>query len=145
MFVPWVNYGANGHRTKTEGLVRERFTAVSPADLTKGVGKVFVQPGFICDMMTHNCAPKPGFLVVDEQMRPLSDAVYSVDDPSVGLICVDHYITKSYEEWMTKMRRGSVTPSYFRRYNEFFIYNPDLSDCRTDETVRQQYAEAEEA
>ena len=49
------------------------------------------------------------------------------------------YITKSYEEWVEKISRGSVNPGYMRKYQEFFEINPDMEYLNTGEKTIQTY------
>jgi hypothetical protein len=39
---------------------------------------------------------------------------------------INHYYTKSYEEWLWKILRGSSHMLALKRYSSFFKYNPDL-------------------
>ena len=41
---------------------------------------------------------------------------------------IKHYYTKSYEEWLWKINRGSCDSRCLKKYNEFFWYNPDLQN-----------------
>ena len=43
-------------------------------------------------------------------------------------ITLDHYITKSYEEWIEKLNRGSCVDDFERKMDEFFYFNADLKD-----------------
>jgi hypothetical protein len=43
-------------------------------------------------------------------------------------IIVEHYYTKSLEEWENRLRNGSCDPSYSRKYEEFYFYNPDMKE-----------------
>ena len=44
-------------------------------------------------------------------------------------IFVDHYFTRSYEEWLEKRARGNVESNILgEKYNEFFLYNPEMEE-----------------
>ena len=52
---------------------------------------------------------------------------------------LNHYFTKSYEEYLEKINRGSVNPNYMRKYQEFFEVNPDMEYLNTGESFKQGY------
>ncbi len=139
LFMRWIVYDANGQVKKTDKPMRERFTHVTATDADDGIGKTFVQPLLITCMQTHNCYTHKGFYVVDENRRKVNEAEIRKTDSTDDLVCVDHYYTKSYEEWLEKMRRGSCDPIFNRRYVDFFMYNPDLEYCREDIIIEQKY------
>lgn len=45
-------------------------------------------------------------------------------------IKLNHYYTRSLEEWQEKIIRGSCGPYCLRRYDEFFEFNPDLIEYK---------------
>lgn len=139
LFMTWIMYGANGQRNKTNAYCRNRFTAVSPSKASENVGKVIVQPAYMRYMLTHNGYTKAGFSVVDEHKREVETAQPYLPDATTDLICLDHYYTKSYEEWLNKIKRGTCDPYYSRKYAEFFEYNPDMEDCRESGFPIQEY------
>ncbi len=106
------------------------------------MGKVFVQPSRMEDMYIHNGNAKDGFYVVGEQKNRIPNGQIQNDIPTTDLICVDHYYTKSYEEWLEKLKRGSCDSNFFRKYEHFFMYNPDMEYCREDLDISQLYEES---
>lgn len=144
LFAIWVTYGANGQEKQTEGLLRERFTEVSHGDKwAEHVGKVIVQPMYMTDMVIHNGKAADGFEIVDEEKRKIYNYSLLTEYPTRNKICVNHYYTKSYEEWMNKLRRGSGHAKFSRRYEEFFNINPEMEYCRENIEIYQQYEEFE--
>lgn len=143
LFMLWIVYDANGQIKKSSGSLRERFTHVTPTHEDDGMGKTFVQPTFIKSMVTHNGFVRDGFTVVDENCTAVGDGEMRLYGCTDELVCVDHYYTKSYEEWKEKMRRGSCDPIYSRKYADFFIYNPDMEHCREDIVIEQKYEVSE--
>ena len=83
-------------------------------------------------MLTHNGYPVDGFEVVDENFNHIDEGAVWKSDLTTAKICIDHYYTKSYEEWIEKMARGRCDPYYSRKYDEFFIFNPDMEFCREE-------------
>ena len=144
IFAIWVTYGANGQKKKTAGRLRERFTKVSHGDAGADfMGKIIAQPMYMTDMVIHNGKAADGFEVVDEHREKVYDYSLFVDHPTHDLICVNHYYTKSYEEWMNKLRRGSGHAKFQRKYEEFFRVNPEMKYCRENIEIYQQYEKFE--
>ncbi len=139
LFIGWEMYGANGRVKKSAEPVRQRFTRLTEYTGQDGVGKVFVQPYMMRQMLTHNGYTVDGFGIVDEE----HNAVECGQAWKYGLphekICIDHYYTKSYEEWIEKISRGSCDPYYCRKYEEFFKYNPEMEFCRESLFPEQKY------
>jgi len=140
VMVLWVLYGADGQVKKTKAPLRERFLNASVQNIKQSLGKVFVQPMLIRQMVIHNGYPIECFDVVDEYKNQVDEAAVVPSNKTTDLICVDHYFTKSYEEWIEKMKRGSADAYYNRRYKEFFFYNPDMKDCMENNNLTQEYA-----
>ena len=135
----WVTYGAGGQVRKMPGKLRDRFKTVSHGDRwAESVGKVIVQPIYVQDIELHNGRAQEGFYIVDEHKRRLYNYLVQVDSPARDYICIDHYYTKSYEEWMTKLLRGGGYSKNQRKYEEFFVVNPDMSYCREKTNISQK-------
>ena len=143
LFAVWVMYGADGQLKKSEEPLMRRFLTASDSKASAGLGKVFVQPVLMKDMVIHNGHPFEGFTVVDENKSPLQTAHLWKDNTTTNAICIHHYFTKSYEEWVEKLQRGSCNPSFSRQYNEFFEYNPGMKFCREKKFPIQKYEMSE--
>jgi len=141
LFIVWIMYGANGQLKKVNAPLRQRFP--SPAIVSTWsdkMGKVFVQPSRMREMYIHNGYPKEGCCVVGEAGDTVFEAEYWKENATTDLIAIDHYYTKSYEEWLEKLRRGSCHAlSGGRKYQEFFEVNPDMEHCREEVYPVQQY------
>lgn len=122
----WVIYGAGGQYTKTPGKVRERFTvkAQYPPHLLQC--KCIVRPAYIKSMAAH------GPIQVDSHQPRLVNSrgqpIWSIFDPSLTAEAawVDHYFTRSLEEWREKIARGSCDPLSHRAFDLFWEINPDM-------------------
>ena len=140
VFANWVTYSADGQVKECPGPLRQRFRKEFHEDkwLDKA-GKIILQPYYMVDMVIHNGRAADGFYVVDAHGEKVYN--YSLVDshPTVDFICVDHYFTKSYEEWIKKLRRGSGHAKYRRKYEEFFRVNPDMGYCREKLELQQKY------
>ena len=140
VFAIWVMYNANGQKKKSAASLRQRFPEVSHHNRwADRAGKVFVQPLFMKDIVIHNGSAADGFEVVGERKDFVPEYVLVKDNASTDLICIDHYYTKSYEEWLEKLRRGSGHADFLRKYADFFKYNPDMAYCREEVDIVQEY------
>lgn len=123
---PWVVYNANGHMTKTEGAVRERFTQTVPWPFTAynmPNWKSIVRPALVQTMAAHSpIKMSEGTILVDANGDEAED---KYDLPADKLV-VDHYYTKSYEEWVERLSKGSCDPFASRKMEWFETLNPGL-------------------
>lgn len=142
----WVTYDANGMLRKTSGTLRERFTRVyAPDEFSRTAGKLIAQAMFTDKMYVHNGRAAKGFIIADERGNAVRDYALMPENATTDLICVDHYYTKSYEEWLNKLRRGSGHARYSRAYEDFFKFNPDMTGHRENIRYRQKYESDGEA
>ena len=140
LFMVWLTYGANGQRYKSSLPLRQRFTRIITNNgACDSMGKVFVQPILMKDLYIHNGTPAVGFNIVGEYKDVVPPNQIWKMNATIDLICVDHYFTKSYEEWLEKLKRGSCHAGYLRKYNEFFMCNPDMEYCREAQFPKQEY------
>ena len=140
LFIVWTMYDACGQREKSNLPLRERFpTPTKVPTFSDKMGKVFVQPSRMKDMYIHNGHPKKDFHVVGEYRDIVREAEFWKDNATTNFICIDHYYTKSYEEWLEKLKRGRCHARHIRKYSEFFLHNPDMEHCREDIDPPQQY------
>jgi len=140
LFAVWLTYHANGQKYKSNLPLRQRFQKITPVRTwSDRMGKVFVQPSRMKDMYIHNGHVQEGYRIVGEYKDKVPDGQIWKERATTELICVDHYYTKSYEEWLEKLQRGSCHAHYLRKYHEFFGYNPDMEYCREDSYPAQGY------
>ncbi len=140
LFAVWLIYDANGQIKQSNAPLRQRFTHVNFNDeYASRMGKVFVQALLMREMVIHNGSPENGFCVVDEYKNKIAPYFLVCEKPSYDYICVDHYYTKSYEEWLKKIDRGCGHAKYQRKYGEFFDINRDMEYCREDIVEGQKY------
>jgi len=139
LLIPWVAYGSSGRKTRGEGLVIERFTkhAKAPANMTKAI----VNPRVVlCAWVHHSfvCGK-----TVDETGRRLHTGEMLREACNIGtcrLLQVNHYLVKSYEEFLAKRRRGDA---YFAKngFDDAFFKACDVNDVDDSELMRE-YARA---
>ncbi len=123
----WVHFNANGQENKSSELVTKRFTQTADWYDWSSSGKKFIQ--------TNRCG---GFIrynpVLKAYCNGLDNAVNNKD-----FFQLNHYFTKSYEEWNEKMKRGSCDPNVRRNYRLFFQLNPDMAYLDTEADYVQPY------
>lgn len=145
VWFPWEQYNANGHIVKSEKKMSEYFTqrVLDPFGLW---GKVFLQPHLTAYMYVHLGYPLDDYervINVDyndhlnnySKMYNISRTRFLDDIYKYGKI--RHYFTRSFEEWIEKINRGSSDPNFRRKLNEFFIYNPELEFLKEDQKVQK--------
>ena len=117
IYIKWKFYGANGHIKKPQGKVVDNYTKPIPTSFDYGINyKSFVN----LKKYTYWCNPIHG---VEGGKYPIT----SYGDHK-GFI--NHYFTKSWEEWKWKIfSRGDAFPGH-RKINEFFILNPELKESK---------------
>lgn len=124
VLVPWAVYNADGQIRKKPGLVRERFHQTVPWLKGMPSWKSVVRPEFVISMAAHHPEKlQDGAFMVDtngtKRDRDFSDL------PADKLV-VDHYYTKSYEEWLARLPKGSCDPFSSRKMEWFEALNPGL-------------------
>ena len=122
LFICWQFYNANGHEKYEDKPVVERFTQKS-ATLDNCKGKYIARPKDILAVGVHY-----PILVLGKSMVKVDGTVcyHANVTPVYRDMYIKHYYTKSYEEWLWKINRGSCDSRCLKKYNEFFWYNPDL-------------------
>ena len=123
-----MEYDANGHEIYENKPVRERFTRQT--DVREGFyWKNFIQVNRIDSFLMH-------YAYYDESKHLL----FKNEQSNQDLFVIDHYYTKSWEEWKKKiMERGGADPNYHKVLLEFFFYNPDMAYLDTGENAVQSY------
>lgn len=128
----WVLYNADGHIHYSEKPVRERFKqTIDIPHRWMQKYKSIVQPSKCASMTPHNPITIPPYPLVDEN----HDVIRSLGTwlPATKVV-IDHYYTKSYEEWRAKMRRGSCMNCAPYNQGLFEELNPGLLDQFLDDT-----------
>ena len=123
-----VEYDANCQETYEECPVRERFGRQT--DVREGFyWKNFIQVNRIDGFLMH-------YAYYDPKKHPM----FKNEQSNQDLFVIDHYYTKSWEEWQWKIKeRGGADPYYHKALQEFFVYNPDMAYLNTGENVVQAY------
>lgn len=121
IYIRWLMYGANGLMEKDNRPQRERFTEISYFMPQGPVGKSIIQTQKIDKMGHHFPFGASGqYNIVDSNKKLMKTQVdmFSKNES----IIIDHYYTRSYEEWKEKLKRRSCDIRRF--HDEFFYFNP---------------------
>lgn len=131
----WLHFNANGHEKKTDEPVMERFTTYTDWDDYKHGGKKFSQSNRILKFRSY----VPVSRIAESKTLDYEDEIVT------DYFRLNHYYTKSYEEWVNKIKRGSSNPNFSRKYSEFFELNPDMEYLNTGEDFMQSYGSANDS
>jgi hypothetical protein len=114
--VNWAVFGSSGHRTKPPGLVLESYVRRTNAQLNRHI-KSIANPRLVRAFCTPHYflySAEPG-CAVDENHRPIDarrGSPYSTtDEVSFARLRVNHYVTKSEDEFRRKVARGPADSS----------------------------------
>jgi hypothetical protein len=132
--INWRVFGSSGHRVRTRGLVIERFAkcAVRTAPPNRCI-KVIVRPEQVTACSIHICQIQSGALVdadgIDIMPTLQGGGIHARISHSAAQL--NHYIVKSWEEWLQKKARGraAVTPETAeQRWTDSRFADHDLND-----------------
>jgi len=126
----WKHYTANGQETQTAEPDMIRFPKETTWYDEKHGGKTFAQTNRI-----------RGFTSYTPLVRLDAETADYDDHPEITteFMQLNHYYTRSYEEWLRKIKRGSCHPTFLRKYSEFFEINPDMKYLDTGKELVQEY------
>ena len=135
----WVIYTANNHISKPEGLVMQNYTEPTPDDFSPNRHvKSIVHPGGVNTICSsHYPQYADDYYGVNEKYVFVPQAW---SDFSNEVAQINHYFTKSFEEWLEKIGRGQGDSTHTREVDEFWIYNPNMLHLKED--IEQRYQKA---
>lgn len=127
----WVIYTANNHISKPEGLVMQNYTEPTPGEFAANRHiKSIIRPRCVNIMDSSHFARYAGrYYAVNENYKCVERA-HSFFSNDVAQI--NHYFTKSFEEWLGKVGRGLPDSLQTRAVDEFWIYNPGMMPRRSE-------------
>jgi hypothetical protein len=118
----WRIYRTNGHQVPPEGSVFENYPVAEPdEDPTNQLVKSIVFPAMTSSQVENPHAFRHYAKLVGEDGKPVTRAYRT--PPTVDLLRVNHYITRSQQEWEAKLRRprasdGSVVTGTGRYWGD---------------------------
>jgi hypothetical protein len=119
--INWMNYGSSGHKTKTPGLVIERFkdhAEINDKYKKNRLIKSIVNPRLVFKNYAHIAEYINGKRAVDTNKKSHKDGA-TERPPLFNKMRINHYYTKSYEEFLNRLIRGSNSKKYLRTIEEF--------------------------
>lgn len=127
--IPWRMYGSGGARNRTTGLTIERFTRGAAANDPHV--KCLVRLQALRIMGIHLPAEFSGRLV-DIAGAPIPpSSIGMLERPAAGIARINHYFTRSWEEFECKRARGrGAVQGQFRSAEAFALGNPDEAELR---------------
>lgn len=123
--VNWKMFGSSGHLTREPGFVIERFTRCAPLDFSSNRSiKMLARTDLIDVPRVHTAHFAPGAVYQTVRGEAIGEHVGTSERVSHDLIRVNHYFTRSLEEWEHKATRGrgakrSNSPIKHRTLEEF--------------------------
>ena len=113
LYLQWKYYGASGHIKKPKGKVMDMFTTSNANSLDFH----YTYKSFV------NCKKFNGWI---KPIHGVKDGVFPLSETGEHQAYVNHYFTKSWEEWKDKLfNRGDVCPGN-RKITQFFKINQDM-------------------
>lgn len=119
--LPWHMFGTSGHEKRPAGLVTRNYVlrAADPMSRMKNVMnfKCIVDPCSISEVSVHHFCTKE----FNDSTSNDSGNIYSLNQRkmkqfySSSYIQLNHYYTKSMEEFMKKIERGGVSPTLWEK------------------------------
>lgn len=126
----WLVYNASGQLYRDNRPQRERFTETTDRYPRKYPSvKCFIRPDRFRRMLAHwpvveKDHRRPITIVAENHLRVRGPSDLAI---TAEKIVVDHYFTRSWEEWVEKAERGSCCPMSVRKYERWFdLLNPGL-------------------
>jgi hypothetical protein len=124
LVVNWRIYGSSGHIKRPDGLVKDNYIYRTPdiyagAEGGNSIGKVAVNVKYFKGVVNPHFAISERN-IVNEDCVVTKDGIINSPCKTCRL---NHYYTRSYEEWSNKVRRGNG--KYFQKRNINEIKNID--------------------
>jgi hypothetical protein len=126
LVIKWVNYGFDGHYSKPDGLVIENFKKTDGISLCH---KTIINPRMVMHYQLHDGIYFLNRFGVDENGEDVTGFV-EPSKATINKIRINHYWTKSYEEFKEKHNKGDAL--YGERNWTVPDYNPDYLSGKED-------------
>jgi Glycosyltransferase family 92 len=141
--VNWLIFGTSGHKTPPPGLVTENYTFRTNSPSNNFI-KSIVDPARTVRCVTPHAFIYEDGVAVNENHEPLPARAGKSPSPSWSRLRINHYVTKSEQEWQAKLngvepffgwKRQDHTPGVVNRsFNDeadvaIQIYVPRLRDA----------------
>ena len=121
----WCIYGSGGHKTKPEGLVIENYLMHAKDDAARPNKhiKTICNPRRIKCPDIHHCVCYSGYNIINTKSHHV-DGIFN-EEYCWDILRINHYFSKSYEEFLTKRSRGmaDLPQGEIRPISHFYIHN----------------------
>lgn len=137
----WRIFGSSGHEKRTKGLVLERFQQCSEPDfpINRHV-KSFVRPSAVKEMHIHAPVTTGKQVYSDGQEFVFSTGEQGISpEIRTDVAVINHYFTRSKEEWAVKKLRGNANRSIDAR-DKFIRYHEGLFDKHDRNEIHNDFA-----
>jgi hypothetical protein len=105
-----------GHRTPAEGLVTEAYREFSMnvprVGTSEILAKPIIRPAAVARVGIHNATTLHG-RTFNTAAQPTSEMATVIEDPSYANLQMNHYFTKSWQEFQAKRRRATTSTHAF--------------------------------
>lgn len=145
IYLTYKIYGANNNIKRPTGGLLENYTSVPlPYKKWKTNHKSLVNLSFIDNSFTNVHHARHGVYTDYKKRYYLSNFN---KDLCYDKAWINHYFTKSWEDWIERFTQKGDVAKGNRKISEFFIYNKDLFDIISKDKlkVKIKYTESEEA
>ncbi len=120
LVIGWIIYGSGGHKTKPDGLIMENYKY--HADKSWGI-KSIVNPRLVFNTKNPHTHEIAGF-IIDENGKKMGRIIQTENrNITTNKIRVNHYVTKSFEEYSIRTKRGSAaqknSPRPLEKFNMY--------------------------
>jgi Glycosyltransferase family 92 len=145
--VNWAQYGTSGHRTRPDGLVIENFVRRADARGYNRPIKCIVDPRRVRSFCLAHFFMFHGEpqVVVDENHQPVT-GLSRTDEVSFAKLRLNHYATKSEEEYRERLKRVRVDNGLPRDFSEQQIARMmKVTNAVEDRTIQMHLPALKEA
>jgi hypothetical protein len=131
--INWVLYGSSGHNTITDGLVIERFKhRRAIGDMAHTTVKTIAVPHRTTFMDNHYAHYALTYFAVNADKEKSDQWFCQFQFSRIDKIRINHYYTKSYEEWVRKLDKGQATnPGQQIVLDSFYFWDADATEIDT--------------
>ncbi|GHV04453.1 hypothetical protein FACS189485_09880 [Spirochaetia bacterium] len=130
--INWLNYGSGGQEKKTPGLVIERFKDHAGQDCVKNLGvKSVINPRAALFILTHVAEYFDRVCSVNPRKEEIHLDMLDRAEPVLDTIRINHYFSKSFEEFLEKKKRG-VASKGNAEYPTQHFYDHETNDIKND-------------
>lgn len=140
----WLIFGSGGRVESGDGLVIERFTSRNRT--FSSTVKSVVRPKAVEKMLIHCALLREGYYGNEEgrrvELHKTAEGVpYGIDVPDYIPLWVNHYMTKSHQEFLAKRARGNANyakdhPEKFKRFTDEYFRSHDKNDVEDSRALR---------